>query len=84
MSRKIAVAFIYIVSVIIISIICYISITQIMTQIILLSKQAPYYISKLSDMWLHMQENISKYTEDFPPEVSTSLQKNHNGFHKEN
>lgn len=75
MSRKIAVAFIYIVSVIVISIICYLSITQIMTQIILLSKQAPYYISKLSDMWLHMQENISKYTEDFPPEVSASLQK---------
>ncbi len=75
MSRKIAVAFIYIVSVFVISIICYLSITQIMTQIILLSKQAPYYISKLSDMWLHMQENISKYTEDFPPEVSASLQK---------
>lgn len=74
MSRKIAVAFIYIVSVILISIICYFSITQIMSQIILLSKQAPYYISKLSDMWLHMQENISKYTEDFPPEVSASLQ----------
>lgn len=74
MSRKIAVAVIYILSVILISVICYFSITQIMSQIILVSKQAPYYISKLSDMWLHMQENISKYTEDFPPEVSASLQ----------
>ena len=45
-----------------------------MTQIITVSKQAPYYISKLSEMWLHMQENISKYTEDFPAEVSNSLQ----------
>ena len=74
MSRKIAVAFIYIVSVILISIICYFTITQLMSQILLVSKQAPYYISKLSEMWLTMQENISKYTEDFPPEVSASLQ----------
>ncbi|EON71192.1 sporulation integral membrane protein YtvI [Lysinibacillus sphaericus] len=74
MSRKIAVAFIYIMSVIFISIICYFTITQLMSQIIVISKQAPYYISKISEMWLHMQDNISKYTEDFPDEVSISLQ----------
>ncbi|MFJ5792280.1 sporulation integral membrane protein YtvI [Lysinibacillus sp. NPDC093197] len=80
MSRKIAVAFIYIVSVIFISIICYFTITQLMSQIISISKQAPYYISKLSEMWGHMQENISKYTEDFPTEVSASLQKTTTDF----
>ncbi|SUX55507.1 sporulation integral membrane protein YtvI [Lysinibacillus sphaericus] len=82
MSRKIAVAFIYIVSVIFISIICYFTITQLMSQIISISKQAPYYISKLSEMWGHMQENISKYTEDFPTEVSSSLQKTATDFIK--
>lgn len=80
MSRKIAVAFIYIVSVIFISIICYFTITQLMSQIISISKQTPYYISKLSEMWDHMQENISKYTEDFPDEVNASLKKTTTDF----
>lgn len=74
MSRKIAVAFIYIVSAIFISIMCYFTITQLMSQIISISKQAPYYISKLSEMWLQMQGHISQYTKDFPPEVRASLQ----------
>ena len=74
MSRKLAVAVIYIVSASFIAIICYFTITQLMSQIISISKQAPYYISKLSEMWLLMQEHISKYTESFPDEVQISLQ----------
>lgn len=74
MSRKIAVAVIYIVSAILISIMCYFTITQLMSQIISISKQAPYYISKLSEMWLQMQGHISQYTQDFPSEVRISLQ----------
>lgn len=82
MSRKIAVAFIYIVSAVFISVMCYFTITQLMSQIISISKQTPYYISKLSDMWLQMQGHISQYTEDFPPEVRTSLQNTTSDFVK--
>lgn len=74
MSRKLAVAIIYIVSATFIAIICYFTITQLMSQIISISKQAPHYISKLSEMWLQMQEHISKYMENFPDEVRVSLQ----------
>lgn len=74
LSRKVAVAVIYIVSVVLISLTCYFTITQLMSQIIAISKQAPFYISKISDKWLQIQENISLYTQDFPDEVRTSLQ----------
>ena len=74
LSRKVAVAVIYIVSVIFISLTCYFAITQLMSQIISFSKQAPLYISKISEKWLKIQENISLYTLDFPTEVRTSLQ----------
>lgn len=74
MSRKIAVAVIYIVSAAFITVMCYFTITQLMSQIISISKQTPYYISKLTDMWLQVQGQISLYTENFPTEVRTSLQ----------
>ena len=74
LSRKVAVAVIYIVSAVLISLTCYFTITQLMSQIIAISKQAPFYISKISDKWQQIQENISLYTQDFPDEVRTSLQ----------
>ena len=82
MSRKIAVAVIYLVSAVFISVMCYFTITQLMSQIISISKQTPYYISKLSDMWLQMQGHISQFTEDFPTEVRTSLQNTTSDFVK--
>ncbi|MEG0259402.1 MAG: sporulation integral membrane protein YtvI [Lysinibacillus sp.] len=74
MSRKLAVAFIYIISTCIITVICYFTITQLMAQIITLSKQVPHYISRLSEIWFALQANISNYTEDLPVEVISSIQ----------
>ncbi|GLC89494.1 sporulation integral membrane protein YtvI [Lysinibacillus piscis] len=82
MSRRMAVTVIYTVSALIIAIVCYFTVTQLMAQIIFISKHSPYYISKLSLMWFNIQNNISQYTENLPHEVSISLQKTITDFIK--
>lgn len=74
-SRPLSVGAIYTLSVGLISVLCYFTITQIVAQVINISKQTPYYISKITIIWEQIQVNISRFTENLPREVIESLQK---------
>lgn len=74
-SRQLAVGVIYTISIAFISFLCYLTVTQLIAQVINMSKQMPMYIAKLTGIWVQMQGNIAKYTENLPVEVADSIQK---------
>jgi sporulation integral membrane protein YtvI len=71
--RKTSVITVFILFLSVISAILYFTITQIIGQIIQLSKIAPDYISKLSLSWMNVQSKLFSFTQGMPSEVVDAI-----------
>lgn len=74
-NRKPAIIVVFILFLLLISAILYLTITQLIGKIIHLTKLAPEYFSSLSQVWMNVQNKLFRFTQDMPLEVVTSIQK---------
>ncbi|WP_019414416.1 sporulation integral membrane protein YtvI [Paenisporosarcina sp. TG20] len=78
--RKSAVITVFILFLLLISAILYFTITQLIGQIIQLTKVAPEYFNTLSLSWMNYQSKLFSYTQGMPIEVVSSIDKEFNRF----
>lgn len=81
-NRKTAVITIFILFLLIITATLYLTITQLVGQIILLTKIAPDYFNTLSLSWMNVQSKLFSFTQGMPIEVISSIKKELDEFLK--
>jgi len=80
--RKTSVIVVFIFFLLLISSILYFTITQLIGQIIQLTKMAPDYFNTLSLSWMNVQSRLFSFTQGMPIEVADSIKDNLNDFMK--
>lgn len=78
--RKSAVISIFILFLLIVSGILYWIVTQVIGQIIQISKNAPEYINRITDVWNEVESFFFRSSEEMPVEVVTSFEAEFAGF----
>lgn len=78
--RKTSVIVVFIFFLLVISFILYLTITQLIGQIIQLTKIAPDYFNTLSLSWMNVQSKLFSFTQGMPIEVADSIKDNLNDF----
>ena len=74
-NRKVAVIWIFVFILVILSFLLYYTVTQLIGKMIDLTKSAPEYFNTLSGIWIDMQNKLFQYTAGMPAEVIVAIQK---------